>query len=131
LYYFLAGASIEPGVIHIGDFITAVSEIYNRSIHRINLVGHKIGDSETRGDSEGMVHFPVGSIIEPGQVVVIANQGLLFSQVHGFQPDCELVDSDRTIPGMVKYGSQYSGDSTINQNANPSSPIIYTRQDQP
>jgi hypothetical protein len=49
---------------------------FNRSIQRINLVGHKIGDSETRGDSEGMDHFPVGSIIEPGQVVVIANQGL-------------------------------------------------------
>ena len=104
---------------------------FNRSIQRINLVGRKIGDSETREDSGGMDHFPVGSIIGPGQVVVIANQGLLFSQVFGFQPDYELLDSDRTIPGMVKYGSQYSGDSTINQYTNPSFPIIYTRQDQP
>ncbi len=56
---------------------------FNRSIQRINLVGHKIGDSETRGDPEGMYHFPEGSIINPGQVVVIANQGFLFSQVHG------------------------------------------------
>ncbi len=68
--------------------------------------GHKIGDSETRGDPEGMVHFPEGSIIEPGQVVVIANQGLLFSQVYGFQPDYELLNSDQIIPDMVKYGSQ-------------------------
>jgi hypothetical protein len=70
---------------------------FNRSVQRINLVGHKIGDSETRGDPEGWYHFPLGSIIEPGQVVVIANQGLLFSQVHGFQPDYELLDSDQTI----------------------------------
>jgi hypothetical protein len=84
----------EPGLEWI--------EIYNRSTQRINLVGHKIGDSETRGDPEGMYHFPVGSIIEPGQVVVIANQGLLFSQVHGFQPDYELLNSDQTIPDMVK-----------------------------
>ncbi len=62
--------------------------------------------SETRGDSEGMYQFPVGSIIEPGQVVVIANQGLLFGQVHEFQPDYELLESDQTIPDMVKYGSQ-------------------------
>ncbi len=53
-----------------------------------------------------MIRFPAGSIIEPGQVVVIANQGLLFSQVHRFQPDYELLDSDQTIPDMVKYGSQ-------------------------
>ena len=84
----------EPGLEWI--------EIYNRSIQRINLVGHKVGDSETRGDPEGMYHFPAGSIIKPGQVVVIANQGLLFSQVHGFQPDYELLDSDQTIPDMVK-----------------------------
>jgi hypothetical protein len=71
------------------------------------LVGHKIGASETRGDPEGMYNFPVGSIIKPGQVVVIANQGVLFSQVHGFQPDYELLGSDQTITDMVKYGSQY------------------------
>ena len=53
-----------------------------------------------------MYQFPVGSIIEPGQVVVIANQGLLFGQVHEFQPDYELLESDQTIPDMVKYGSQ-------------------------
>ena len=75
---------------------------FNRSIQWINLGSHKIGDSETRGDPEGMYRFPAGSIIKPGQVVVIANQGLLFSQVHGFQPDYELLDSDQTILDMVK-----------------------------
>jgi len=97
----------EPGLEWI--------EIYNRSIQRINLVGHKIGDSETRGDPEGMYRFPVGSIIQPGQVVVIANQGLLFSQVHGFQPDYELLDSDQAIQDMVKYGTQYFRNSANDQ----------------
>jgi hypothetical protein len=93
----------EPGLEWI--------EIYNRSIQRINLVGHKIGDSETRGDPEGMYHFPVSSNIDPGQVVVIANQAYLFRQVYGFQPDYELLDSDQTISDMVKYESQYTGDT--------------------
>ncbi len=75
-----------------------------------------------------MYRFPVGSIIKPGKVVVIANQGFLFSQVHGFQPDYELLDSDNTIPDMVKYGSQYSGDSTINQHTGPCSPLVYTER---
>jgi hypothetical protein len=96
----------EPGLEWI--------EIYNRSIQRINLGSHKIGDSETRGDPEGMYHFPLGSIIEPGQVVVIANQGLLFNQVHGFQPDYELSDSDQTIPDMKKYRDWSGGAINLN-----------------
>ena len=108
----------EPGLEWI--------EIYNRSIQRINLVGHKIGDSETRGDSEGMVHFPEGSIIEPGQVVVIANQGLLFSQVHGFQPDYELLDSDQSIPDMVKYRDWAGGAINLN---NAGDEVLLLNQD--
>ena len=56
----------------------------------------------------------MGSIIKPGQVVVIANQGLLFSQVHRFQPDYELLDSDQTIPDMF---TQYAGDSAENEHS--------------
>jgi hypothetical protein len=108
----------EPGLEWI--------EIYNRSIQRINLVGHKIGDSETRGDPEGMYHFPVSSHIEPGQVVVIANQGLLFSQVHGFQPDYELLDSDQTIPDMAKYRDWAGGAINLN---NAGDEILLLNQD--
>jgi hypothetical protein len=108
----------EPGLEWI--------EIYNRSIQRINLVGHKIGDSETRGDPEGMYHFPVSSHIEPGQVVVIANQGLLFSQVHGFQPDYELLDSDQTISDMVKYRDWAGGAINLN---NAGDEILLLNQD--
>ncbi len=108
----------EPGLEWI--------EIYNRSIQRINLVGHKIGDSETKGDPEGMYYFPVGSTIEPGQVVVIANQGLLFSQVHGFQPDYELLDSDQTIPNMVKYRDWAGGAINLN---NAGDEVLLLNQD--
>ena len=62
----------EPGLEWI--------EIYNRSSQVINLGSHKIGDSETRGDPEGMYHFPKGAIITPGQVIVVANQAQLFTQ---------------------------------------------------
>jgi hypothetical protein len=61
-------AGHEPGMEWI--------EIFNRSDKWISLSSHKIGDSETRGDPEGMYHFPTGSIIGPGQVVVCQNTGI-------------------------------------------------------
>jgi len=65
------------------------------------MANSKIGVSEIRGDPEGVVHFPVGSIIELGQAVVITHQGLLFSQVYGFHPDYVLTDSDQNFPDLV------------------------------
>ncbi len=89
-------------------------EIYNRSSKFIDLGSHKIGDSETRGDPEGMYHFPAGSRLGPGQVIVIANQGLLFSQTYGFQPDYELLDSDPSVPDMFKYKDWAGGSINLN-----------------
>lgn len=96
----------EPGLEWI--------EIYNRSSRWINLGSHKIGDSETQGDPEGMYQFPADSKIGPGQVIVIANQGLLFGQVYGFQPDYELTGSDPTVHDMQKYREWAGGAINLN-----------------
>ena len=71
----------EPG----GEWI----EIFNRSSMGFDLYGYKIGDSEIRGDLEGMYAFPEGSYIPAGQTILIANQSLLFAQMYKFKPDYE------------------------------------------
>jgi len=88
----------EPG----GEWI----EIFNRSSKPIQLAGHKIGDCQLRGGLEGMYQFPKRGVIQPGEVMIIANQALLFSQKYGFSPDFELNDSDPGVADLVKYGTQ-------------------------
>jgi hypothetical protein len=80
-------------------------EIYHAGGDSINLGDFKIGDAAKRGDFEGMLRFPVGTIIQPGQVIVIANNAEYFTNAYGFKPDFEMVASDITVPSMIKYTS--------------------------
>jgi len=89
-------------------------ELYNRGYESISLVNYKIGDGETPGDSEGMYNFPKGTIIDPGQVIIIANQASLFSQYFGFMPDFEFSDSQESVPNMVKDKAWASGNVNLN-----------------
>jgi hypothetical protein len=98
--------SQEPG----GEWI----ELFNKGSKTLDLSRYKIGDSETRGDSEGMYQFPVGALIEPGRVIVVANQAIIFSQLNGFQPDFELSDSNSAITDMAKYRNWAGGVINLN-----------------
>ena len=89
-------------------------ELYNRGYESISLTNHRIGDSETAGDLEGMYYFPKGTIIIPGQVIIIANQASLFSQNYGFAPDFEFTDSQESVPNMVKDKAWASGNVNLN-----------------
>jgi hypothetical protein len=87
----------------------------------LNLVVYKIGDSETQGDGEGMFHFPKGEVIEPGQVIVVANQALRFFDQFDFLPDYELLDSDPSVPNMTKYRDWASGSLNLSNSGDESS----------
>lgn len=84
-------------------------EIYNPDTVSVILSDYKVGDEETRGGNEGMLQFPGGSILTPGQVVVIANRAVAFSALYGFQPDFEMVESNEFVPNMVRYQLWASG----------------------
>jgi len=78
-------------------------EIYNPAEAAMPLSFVKIGDSEGVGDNEGMLHFPAGAYLEPGQLAVIANRADAFQAVFGFTPDYELVDSDPLVEDLLPY----------------------------
>lgn len=84
-------------------------EITNAGGSTLDLALYKIGDEETSGQSEGMYQFPVGSKLEPGQVLVIANRANAFINDNGFLPDFELVESYSSVPNLTKYTSWSSG----------------------
>jgi glycerophosphoryl diester phosphodiesterase len=84
-------------------------EIYNPTAAQIALDGYKVGDEETAGGGEGMVQFPPGSFIQPGEKLVVALQGVGFSALFGFAPDFEVSDTDPGVPDMLPYPAWGSG----------------------
>ncbi len=78
-------------------------ELYNPGEKEFDLSQFKIGDAETRGDREGMLRFPTGARMAPKEVIVVANRASAFSAAYGFKPHYEMVESDPTVPNMIKY----------------------------
>lgn len=93
----------EPG----GEWI----EIYYPEGRKLPLNGIKIGDETSPAGREGMLRFPSGYFIHPGQVLVIANQARVFESRYGFLPDFELNDSSSRVPDLLPY-SRWGG-STV------------------
>jgi len=85
-------------------------EIYNAGDSAIDLPDYKVGDEETLGQGEGMLQFPAGASINPGQVIVIANKAPAFLGLWGFNPDYEMVASDEGVPDMIPYPAWASGE---------------------
>jgi hypothetical protein len=84
-------------------------ELFNPSSSTVSLAGVKLGDEETPGGGEGMLQFPAGARLEPGQVMVIASQADLFYSLYGFNPSYETSESDPTVPNLVPYTSWGQG----------------------
>jgi glycerophosphoryl diester phosphodiesterase len=84
-------------------------EIYNLESYPVDLSVYKIGDAAMDDTGEGMLMFPPGASIEPGQVVVIANQADRFYKRYGVTPDFEILNTDPLVPDMVKYTTWSSG----------------------
>ena len=88
-------------------------EIYNASTSIIDLSNYKVGDEEASGGGEGMLQFPAGDSINPGQVIVVANKATAFFSAWGFNPDYEMVSSDGAVPDMIPYTAWASGSVTL------------------
>lgn len=88
-------------------------EIFNASRETVNLRPYKVGDEEVLGGSEGMLQFPPGAALEPGGVIVIAEDAFEFQSAFGFTPDFEFKDSGSPVPDMFKYAAWSSGNVSL------------------
>jgi hypothetical protein len=78
-------------------------ELYNAGGVSLDLFGYKIGDQSTPGCCEGMLAFPPGAVLRPGQVIIIAHKAVVFRSVYGFNPDYEMESSDEAVPVLSCY----------------------------
>lgn len=84
-------------------------EIYNAGSRPLDLSAYKIGDEETPGQQEGMLQFPNGASIAPGQALVIAYRATSFAARFGLHPDFEMRESDPGVVNMLKYTAWAGG----------------------
>ncbi len=103
VYYNTPGSDGDEEWLEIGNVGTAV----------IDLSAYKIGDEETIGGGEGMVRFPEGAQIEPGQAVVVAQTAVGFRRLFGHNPDFEIRDTDPAVPDMRPYLVWATGDLAL------------------
>jgi hypothetical protein len=56
-----------------------------------------------------MYSFLQNSTIQAGAIIVIAYRGSNFASTYGFNPDYEIIDSDPSIPDLIKTGDWGTG----------------------
>jgi hypothetical protein len=89
-------------------------EIYNAGGSPLDISGYKLGDEETLGGSEAMLVFPTGTLLSPGQVLVVANRADSFEQAYSSEPDFEILETLPQIPNLAPYLAWSAGSLNLN-----------------
>jgi cardiolipin synthase A/B len=77
-------------------------ELVNPTGGAIDISGYTIGDAVNPTDYEDMRLFPPGTIMQPGETLVIATSATVFAARYGFKPHFEVVASDTAVPTLAK-----------------------------
>ena len=75
-------------------------ELANLGAASIDLSDYKIGDEETAGEKEGMLRFPEGASIAPGEVILIAQSAAGLRNLTGLTADYEILATDTAVADM-------------------------------
>ncbi len=75
-------------------------ELANLGETSLDLSDYKIGDEETAGEKEGMLRFPEGAAIAPGQVILIAQSAAGLRDLTGLTADYEILETDTAVADM-------------------------------
>ena len=117
-----ASQSEPPGILLITEFQFDPPgldkerewiELANLGDEPLDLAGYGLGDEELRGAGEGMLRFPAGSVIEAGDVIVVAQTAVGFRALFGTKPDFEMVDSDTAVADMIIDTEWASGEVAL------------------
>jgi len=96
-------------------------EIYNSGPAAIDLTGYAAGDGTSptsTSTGEAMGEFPAGSMINAGQVMVIAANATGFKAFYGFSPDFEFIGSgtlgdDPLVPNVTQKAGWGVSNATL------------------
>lgn len=98
-----------PGAEDVQEWI----EIANVGTAAALLDGVKLGDEELLGSGEGMLRFPEGAVLEPGQVIVIGQSAQGFADLYGRFPDYEITDTSPDVPDLTRYARWATGEIAL------------------
>lgn len=76
-------------------------ELVNPTLTAVDLSGYKLGDAMNRDDFEDVRRFPPGTVLLPGETLVVATSAAAFFVEHGTLPDFEILDTETTVPELI------------------------------
>jgi hypothetical protein len=76
-------------------------ELVNPTEAVIDLSHYALGDAVNPTDFEDVRRVPAGTLLAPGQTVVVATSATAFQAEYGFAPDFEVVDTDAAVPDLI------------------------------
>lgn len=85
-------------------------ELLNPTGSPLDLSAYRLGDAEEADRFEGMYHFPAGTTLAPGHVLVVAASAQAFRQEYGVAPDFELYATDPAVPTLAPDPTWGSGE---------------------
>ena len=103
-------------------------ELANPTNQPIDLSGYSISDATLPTDFADLRRFPAGTLIGPGQAIVIAQQATAFKARYGFNPTFEILETDDTVPNLMDDPA-WGDPNTFLQFGN-SGDIVYLRDAQ-
>jgi len=109
-------------------------ELVNYGPNTVDISDWKLGDEETKGailTTEGMYEFPLGSLLQPGQAVVIAGEASTFLGSYGKKPDYEVpvASDDPSVPNLSVYSPWDPDGERINM-ANTADQLLLLNQNE-
>ena len=76
-------------------------ELMNPTGSTIDLSNYSLGDAVNRTDFEDVRRFPPGTMIAPGDTIVVATASTAFSTAYNTKPDFEIVSTDTAVPDLI------------------------------
>ncbi|MAU01552.1 MAG: hypothetical protein CL608_30815 [Anaerolineaceae bacterium] len=76
-------------------------ELVNPTGAVIDLSNYSLGDAVNPGDFEDVRRFPAGTLIAPGETIVVAVAATEFFNAHTFKPDFEILATDTAVPNLI------------------------------
>ncbi|HSH05929.1 MAG TPA: lamin tail domain-containing protein, partial [Anaerolineae bacterium] len=76
-------------------------EVVNPTASWLDLSGYSLSDAVYPTDFEDLRRWPLGTMLAPGDVLVVARSGVAFRERFGFWPDFEIDDTEGSVPEMI------------------------------
>ena len=76
-------------------------ELVNPTGDAVNIGGWSLGDAMAVDDFEDVGRFPPGTVLPPGETLVVAVAAAPFAEAFGVTPDFEILESDLQVPNLI------------------------------